>query len=427
MEVNDGSCLRNLQVVVDNTLANYEDEIRMLHPGASLKIQGILMESPGPKQPAELRAESVWVYGFCEPNTYPLQKQRISFEKLREVAHLRGRTNTFGAITRLRNAITMATHNFFQDRNFYYLNTPIITTSDCEGAGQTFRVTTLDHGKPSSGEHKSSVYEHDFFGQEASLTVSGQLEAESYACALGRVYTFGPTFRAENSNTSRHLAEFWMVEPEMAFADLNDDIELAEDYLKFIFSYTIERCHEDINFFNDRIDNTLLARLDAIVNSEFTVMTYAEVIEILSKEKGRFEFPVEYGVDLQSEHERFLTEKAVNKPVTIINFPKSIKPFYMRLNDDNTTVAAMDVLLPSIGEIIGGSQREEREHVLTQRMTDFNLDVDHYWWYVDLRRFGTVPHSGFGVGFERLVQFCTGMKNIRDAIPFPRFPKNAKF
>ena len=426
LEINDGSCLQNLQVVADNTLNNYQKEICNLYPGAALEVRGRLVKSQGPKQATEVRAESVSIFGFCDVKKYPLQKQRISFEKLRESTHLRGRTNTFGAIVRVRNAISMATHEFFQERNFYYLHTPIITTNDCEGAGQIFRVTTLDYQKSQDAEQGKNIFEDDFFGQEASLTVSGQLEAESYASAVGRVYTFGPTFRAENSNTSRHLAEFWMVEPEMAFADLADDVKLAESYLKFVFAYVMENCFDDMAFFNTRIDTSLLSRLHSIVESKFCVILYSEAIELLSKNPNEFEFPVKYGMDLQSEHERFLAEKAIGKPVILTNFPKKIKPFYMRLNEDTETVAAMDVLLPSIGEIIGGSQREERLDVLTQRMDELNLDKNSYWWYLDLRKFGTVPHSGFGAGFERLVQFCTGMKNIRDVIPFPRTPKNAK-
>ena len=426
LEINDGSCLKNLQVIAESTLDNYQQEILNLYPGASVEVRGKLVRSPGPKQPVELNAESVRIYGVSDVTKYPLQKQRISFEKLREFTHLRCRTNTFGAITRIRNAMSMATHTFFQERKFYYLNTPIITTSDCEGAGQTFRVTTLNDQKLATNQQRQDIFVNDFFGQEASLTVSGQLEAESYACGLGRVYTFGPTFRAENSNTSRHLAEFWMVEPEMAFANLNDDVELAESYLKFIVSTLLKNCDDDMCFFNARIDRSLLERLRTIVENTFTVIQYTDAIDLLAKTRAKFEFPVKYGMDLQSEHERFLTEDAIGKPVIITNFPRNIKPFYMRLNDDEKTVAAMDVLVPSIGEIIGGSQREERLEVLRQRMAEQNLDEQNYSWYLDLRRFGTVPHSGFGVGFERLVQFCTGMRNIRDVVPFPRSPKNAK-
>ncbi len=424
--LNDGSCFATLQVLAPNTLENYESEVQKLFPGSSVVVTGELVESPGKGQAVEVQATRVKVLGFCEPNTYPLQKQRVSFERLREIAHLRPRTNTFGAVTRLRHALALATHTFFHERNFYYIQTPIITGSDCEGAGEMFQVTTLDLEKLAK-EVGPLGYDEDFFGKRAGLTVSGQLGAETYACALGNVYTFGPTFRAENSNTRRHLAEFWMVEPEMAFADLSDDADLAEDYLRYLFSYVLENCREDLEFFNKRIDQSVLATLTALADSTFKRVTYTEAIEVLGKATKKFEFPVSWGVDLQSEHERYLTEEAFKCPVTVVDYPKEIKAFYMRLNDDGKTVAAMDVLLPRVGEIIGGSQREDRLDVLADRITQGGLNADEYWWYLDLRRFGTVPHAGFGLGFERMVQFTSGMQNIRDVIPFPRTPKNAEF
>ena len=427
LELNDGTCLENLQVIAENNLENYTSEILKLYPGASIHVRGELTKSPGGKQNNEIIAKSVKVYGFCDPDHYPLQKQRISFEKLREVAHLRARTNTFGAIVRTRNAMSYATHSFFQERNFYYINTPIITTNDCEGAGELFRVTTLECAKADFTIAEGNPFAKDFFGQEANLTVSGQLEAETYACSLGNVYTFGPTFRAENSNTSRHLAEFWMIEPEMAFANLADDADLAEKYLKYVFSYLINNCKEDMEFFNTRIDKSLLERLTRVIEEDFITITYSEVVQTLIKSNKKFEFPIQMGMDLQSEHERYIVEEKIRKPVIVIDFPKKIKPFYMRVNDDNETVAAMDILLPGIGEIIGGSQREERLDNIKERMVELGLDPEPYSWYLDLRRFGTVPHAGFGVGFERLVQFSTGMKNIKDVIPYPRTPKNAKF
>ncbi len=427
LEINDGSCLTNLQVVVDADLPNYESDVLRLHPGGSVEIHGRLNESPGQGQPVELKAERVIVHGFCDVTAYPLQKQRVSFERLREVAHLRARTNTFGAVTRVRNALSFATHSFFQKRGFYYLNSPIITCSDCEGAGQMFRVTTLDPADPPRDDDGRVDDGEDFFGEPASLTVSGQLEAETYACALSKVYTFGPTFRAENSNTSRHLAEFWMVEPEVAFADLSDNVALAVTYLKHLLATVLRDHPEDMAFFNKRIAPGITDTLAGIVETPFLSIPYAEALEVLEKSGETFEFPVKWGTDLQSEHERYLTEKAFKQPLVVIDFPRQIKPFYMRVNDDGKTVAAMDVLLPGIGEIVGGSQREDRLDVLHARMAELGLDAAPYWWYLDLRRFGTVPHSGFGLGFERLVQFVTGMANIRDVIPFPRTPKNAKF
>jgi len=424
--INDGSCFSSLQVVAPGTLENYESEILHLFPGSAVRVEGTLVESPGSGQAVEVQASRVRVYGSCEPTEYPLQKQRVSFERLREVAHLRPRTNSFGAVARLRHALAFATHCFFHERNFLYLHTPIITASDCEGAGEMFQVTTLDLGKLARAGGTVD-YREDFFGKRTGLTVSGQLEAETYACALGNVYTFGPTFRAENSNTRRHLAEFWMVEPEMAFADLADDADLAEDYLRHLFRYVLENCREDLEFFNKWIDKKVLETLTALAESTFRRITYSEAVDILSKADAEFQFPVSWGCDLQSEHERYLTEQVFKGPVTVLDYPKEIKAFYMRLNDDGKTVAAMDVLLPRVGEIIGGSQREERFDVLKMRMEEAGLDVEEYWWYLDLRRFGTVPHAGFGLGFERLVQFVSGMQNIRDVIPYPRTPKNAEF
>jgi len=416
LAVNDGSCFADLQVVADGDLPNYESEIAHLSTGSCITVSGDLAESPGSGQEVELKATSVTVHGFADPEQYPLQKKRISFERLREIAHLRPRTNTFGAVSRVRNALAFATHKFFQDHDFHYVHTPIITASDCEGAGEMFRVakTGLEAGE-------------EFFGRPTYLTVSGQLEGEAYACALGRVYTFGPTFRAEDSNTRRHLSEFWMVEPEMAFADLADNADLAEEYVCYLFGYVLEECSEDLQFFNKRIDDTLLETLSHVAESPFRRLSYGEALQVLEKAPCSFEFPVGWGHDLQSEHERYLTEQAFKQPVIVTDFPEEIKPFYMRLNDDGKTAAAMDVLLPKVGEIIGGSQREERLDVLLERIERKGLDPDNYWWFVDLRRFGSVPHAGFGLGFERLVQFCTGMQNIRDVIPFPRTPRNAEF
>jgi asparaginyl-tRNA synthetase len=427
IELNDGSCFGNIQIIADNTLTNYSADIQHLFPGASIRVNGSLVASQGQGQQVEIQATEIHVFGHCEPTEYPLQKQRISFERLRELAHLRARTNTFGAIARLRNALATATHDFFQQNDFLYLNTPIITTSDCEGAGEMFAVTTLDMQHPPRNDKGGIEYAKDFFGKRAGLTVSGQLEAETYACALGNVYTFGPTFRAENSNTRRHLAEFWMVEPEMAFADINDDAELARNYIQHLFRHVLNNCGADLDFFNARIDKTLLKRLNFLAETPFKVITYTDAITILEKSDEKFEFPVKWGIDLQSEHERYLTEKAFNTPLIVINYPKEIKAFYMRLNDDGKTVAAMDVLLPQVGEIIGGSQREDRLPILEERIREIGFDPADYWWYCDLRRFGSVPHAGFGLGFERIVQFCSGMRNIRDVIPFPRTPNSADF
>lgn len=425
LEVNDGSCMSNLQVVADADLANYESEIKKISAGCSVTIEGEVKESGG-KQPTEILAKSVTVHGWADPEEFPLQKKRHSFEKLREWAHLRPRTNTFGAVARVRNCISRSIHDFFQEDGFLYVHTPIITASDCEGAGEMFKVTTFDLDSVPKNNGRAD-YSADFFDRPSYLTVSGQLEAEIYATALGKVYTFGPTFRAENSNTSRHLAEFWMVEPEMAFFELEDNMELAERFLKRIFRDVVEKCAEDMQFFNDRIDDTVLTTLNSIVESDFVRLTYSKAVEILEKSDQKFEFPVKWGVDLQSEHERFLTEHEFNSPVILYDYPKSIKPFYMKVNDDDRTVRAMDVLVPKVGEIIGGSQREHRLDVLQARMLEQDLSPEDYWWYIDLRKFGTVPHSGFGLGLERVIQFVTGMANIRDVIPFPRTPGNADF
>lgn len=427
IEVNDGSCFENIQVIADQSLDNYAQEIAKLSTGCSIRVEGKLTASPAKGQKCELKADKIMVYGFADPNQYPLQKKQHSFEFLRQIAHLRPRTNTFGAIMRVRNAMSWAIHSFFQKRGFYYIHTPIITASDCEGAGEMFRVTTLNLSNPPRLQDGQIDFTQDFFGQAAALTVSGQLEAETYALALGDVYTFGPTFRAENSNTSRHLAEFWMIEPEMAFADLVDDMNLAEEFLKYIFQYILENCQQDMLFFQQRIDETVISTLEHIIKEDFVRLTYTEAIDLLKKSKEDFEFPVDWGVDLQSEHERYLTEKLMKKPVILINYPKEIKAFYMRLNDDQLTVSAMDVLVPKIGEIIGGSQREERTEVLGRRIKELGLREEDYWWYLDLRKFGSVPHAGFGMGFERAVQFVTGMANIRDVIPYPRSPKSVDF
>ncbi len=427
LEINDGSCFANLQVIADNSLSNYATEIEKLYPGSSLSVTGQLVESPASGQSVELKAETIKVFGFCDPLEYPIGKQRVSFEKLREIAHLRPRTNSFGAVTRVRNNLAFATHKFFQEKNFFYINTPIITASDCEGAGEMFRVSTLPADNPPVDDNGNVDYTQDFFGKKASLTVSGQLEGETHACALGNIYTFGPTFRAENSNTRRHLAEFWMIEPEMAFADLNDDANLAEEYLKYLFNYVLENSSEDLGFFNQRIEKGIIEKLAKLAESKFERISYTEAIEILRKADAKFEYTPEWGADLQSEHERYLAETCFGTPVIVLDYPKIIKPFYMRMNSDEKTVAAMDVLLPNVGEIIGGSQREERLDVLNARIDECGNNPDDYWWYCELRKFGTVPHAGFGLGFERIVQFCTGMQNIRDVIPFPRTPNNVEF
>ena len=425
IQINDGSTLKDIQVVVDGSLPGHE-LVESLSTGCSVSVTGTLVDSPGKGQRYELQAASLEVLGFADPEDYPLQKKRHTLEYLREIAHLRPRTNTFGAMARVRNAMAYAIHNFFQGRGFLYIQTPIITASNAEGAGDMFRVTTLDlQNLPMTGGSVDN--KEDFFGKPAFLTVSGQLEAEIFAVALSDVYTFGPTFRAENSNTSRHLAEFWMVEPEVAFCDLNGLAGLAEEFLKHIFSHVLDNCQEDLAFFNQWVDKSAISTLEGIVSSNFERLTYTQAIDILRHSGEEFEYPVEWGNDLQSEHERFLTETKFGKPVIVTDYPKEIKAFYMRINDDGRTVRAMDVLVPRIGEIIGGSQREERSEVLVERIREAGLDPENYWWYMDLRRYGTVPHAGFGLGFERAVQFVTGMQNIRDVISFPRTPKNAEF
>ena len=426
LEINDGSSFAGLQVIAPGELDNYETEVLNASIGSAVEIVGQLVESPGAGQTVEVHASCVHVYGYADPADYPLQKKRISFERLRDLAHLRPRTNTFGAVARVRNALAYATHKFYQERDFLYLHTPMITASDAEGAGEMFQVTTLDVGDPPRTD-EGIDYSQDFFGRPTFLTVSGQLEAETYALALDRVYTFGPTVRAENSNTRRHLAEFWMIEPEVAFADLSDNADLAEDYVRFLFQYILDECSQDLEFFNKWVDEGLLVRLHSIASSEFRRITYTEAVEVLTEAEASFEFPVSWGVDLQSEHERYLTEVVFERPVIVVDYPKDIKAFYMRHNDDGRTVAAMDVLVPGVGEIIGGSQREERHDILLASIKEKGLPVEDYWWYLDLRRFGTAPHSGFGLGFGRLVQFATGMHNIRDAIPFPRTPNSAEF
>ncbi len=416
VEVNDGSCLKGIQVLVSEHSGNAS--LEEIQTGTAVHVEGVCAESPGKGQAIEIQAKKVDLVGSCDATTYPLQKKRHSFEFLRTLAHLRPRTNTLGAVARIRHHLAIATHQFFADHGFYYLHSPIITGSDCEGAGELFRVTTQeDNNNP----------EEDFFGKPTFLTVSGQLNAEAYACALSKVYTFGPTFRAENSNTSRHLAEFWMIEPEIAFADLQDDIELAESYLKHLLKHVLTNCAEDLGLFNQFIEKGLIERLEAVVQTPFAVLSYTEAIHILEKAKAKFVFPVKWGIDLQSEHERYLSEQHVKGPVVITDYPKEIKAFYMRQNDDGKTVAAMDVLVPKIGEIIGGSQREERLDVLQARMKELNLPEEEHNWYLDLRRYGSVPHAGFGLGFERMVQMATGMENIRDVIPFPRYPGHANF
>jgi asparaginyl-tRNA synthetase len=443
VHVSDGSCFDALQVVAPSTLENYEKDVLRLTTGCAVTVAGKLAQSEGKGQAVELQATSINVVGWVEdPDSYPVAAKRHTFEYLREVAHLRPRTNTFGAIARVRHCLAMAVHRFFHEHGYYWVHTPIITASDAEGAGAMFRVSTLDLAnlpiKPPSPDNPSAAtgkprvdFDKDFFGKESFLTVSGQLNLEAYCLALSKVYTFGPTFRAENSNTSRHLAEFWMIEPEIAFADLNDDADLAEAFLKSIFTALLNERADDMKFFAERIDKECITRLEKFIAASFERMEYGEAVDVLRKAassgKAKFEFPVEWGIDLQSEHERYLTEQHVGRPVVVMNYPKKIKAFYMRVNDDGKTVAAMDVLAPGIGEIIGGSQREERLDVLDERIAEMHLDKDAYWWYRDLRRFGTVPHAGFGLGFERTIQYVTGMTNIRDVIPFPRTPRNAEF
>lgn len=426
VSVHDGSCFDPIQAVVDSTLANYENDVLNLSTGCAVAISGKLVESQGKGQSVEIHASEVEVIGWVEDaETYPIAKKRHTFEYLREVAHLRPRTNSFGAIARVRATLAQAVHRYFNERDFYWINTPLITASDAEGAGELFRVSTLDMANIPLLDGKVD-YSQDFFGKEAFLTVSGQLNVECYALALTRVYTFGPTFRAENSNTSRHLAEFWMIEPELAFADLNDNADLAEDFLKYLFKAVMEEREDDMAFFAQRIDKQAIERLTTMMDSDFERMQYTDAIEILKKSSKKFEFPVEWGLDLQSEHERFLAEEHVGRPIVLMNYPKEIKAFYMRQNDDEKTVAAMDVLAPGIGELIGGSQREERLDRLDAKLQELGISEELYW-YRDLRRYGTAPHAGFGLGFERLVNYVTGMENVRDAIPFPRTPRNAAF
>jgi len=428
VHVSDGSCFHPVQVVAPNTLPNYADEVTRLTAGCAVEATGTIVPSPAKGQPFEMQAASLRVVGWIDdPDTYPIQPKPHTLEFLREVAHLRPRTNVVGALTRVRHTIAHSIHQFFHAQGFYWVNTPIITSSDAEGAGEMFRVSTLDQANLPRDPAGKVDYTQDFFGRETFLTVSGQLNVEAYCLALSKVYTFGPTFRAENSNTSRHLAEFWMIEPEIAFADLSDNASLAEALLKHVFKTVLDEREDDMAFFEERIEKGVIAKLRGIVDSRFERMDYTDAIRVLEQAKQKFEFPVKWGIDLQSEHERYISEKHAGKPVVLMNYPKEIKAFYMRLNDDDRTVAAMDVLAPGIGEIIGGSQREERLAVLDARMAEAGMDKDHYGWYRDLRRYGTVPHAGFGLGFERTVAYVTGLSNVRDVIPFPRTPGNARY
>ncbi|WIM82961.1 asparagine--tRNA ligase [Gallibacterium anatis] len=428
LAVYDGSCFAPIQVVIEQTIENYQSEILRLTAGCSVIVTGKVVASPAQGQAVEMQAQKVEVCGWVEdPDTYPMAAKRHSVEYLREVAHLRPRTNLIGAVARVRHCLAQAIHRFFNEQGFYWVATPLITASDTEGAGEMFRVSTLDLTNLPKTEQGEIDFSQDFFGKESFLTVSGQLNGETYACALSKIYTFGPTFRAENSNTTRHLAEFWMVEPEMAFATLADNAKLAEEMLKYVFKAVLDERMDDMEFFAKHIDNTVISRLQDFISSDFAQVDYTDAIEILKKSGKKFEFPVEWGIDLSSEHERYLAEEHFKSPVVVKNYPKDIKAFYMRLNDDGKTVAAMDVLAPGIGEIIGGSQREERLEVLDKRMDEMGLKKEDYWWYRDLRRYGTVPHSGFGLGFERLIVYVTGVQNIRDVIPFPRAPRNANF
>ncbi len=420
--LNDGTCFNNIQIVVQESLENYK-EVAKLNVGAAIVVTGRLVQTPQAKQPFEIQGEAVSVEGESDPD-YPLQKKKHSFEYLRTIAHLRPRTNTFAAVFRVRSLTAFAIHQFFNERGFVYVHTPIITGSDCEGAGEMFRVSTLDHKQPPKTEDGKVDYTQDFFGKETNLTVSGQLNAETYAMAFRNVYTFGPTFRAENSNTARHAAEFWMIEPEMAFADLEDDMRLAEDMMKHIIRYVRDHAPQEMDFFNQFIDKGLLERLDNVLNSDFARVTYTEAVEILKASGEKFEYPVEWGTDLQTEHERYLTEQVFKKPVFVIDYPKEIKAFYMKLNPDGKTVAAMDLLVPGVGEIIGGSQREDDYDALIQRMEEMKLNQEDYWWYLDLRKYGGTRHAGFGLGFERAIMYMTGMGNIRDVVSFPRTVNN---
>ena len=424
--LNDGSTIKNVQIVFD--LATFtEEQLKPITTGASIHVQGKLVASQGKGQSVEVLAQELEIYGTASVEDYPLQKKGHTLEFLREKAHLRPRTNTFGAVLRIRHALAFAVHKFFNDKGFYYFHTPLITASDCEGAGAMFQVTTLDVENPPRTEDGKVDYTQDFFGKQASLTVSGQLEGELGATALGCIYTFGPTFRAENSNTPRHLSEFWMIEPEMSFYEIADNMDLAEEFIKYCISYALEHCADDIQFLNDMFDKELIERLHFVINNDFVRLSYTEGIKILEESGKKFEFPVYWGVDLASEHERYLVEQHFKKPVILTDYPKEIKAFYMKLNDDGKTVRAMDVLFPKIGEIIGGSQREESYDKLVARIEELNIPMKDMWWYLDTRRFGTVPHSGFGLGFERLILFVTGMQNIRDVIPFPRYPNNCEF
>ena len=425
--LNDGSTIKNIQIVID--LAKFsEEELKPITTGSSIHVEGMLVASQGKGQTSEIQAETIEIYGTADSESYPLQKKGHTLEFLREKAHLRPRTNTFGAVLRVRSALAFAIHRFFQERGFFYLHTPLITASDCEGAGAMFQVTTLDlNNLPKDEETGKIDYSQDFFGKQTSLTVSGQLEGELGATALGAIYTFGPTFRAENSNTPRHLAEFWMIEPEVAFNDITDNMDLAEDFVKYCIGYALENCRDDIEFLQQMYDKELIERLNFVLHNDFVRLPYTEGIKILKESGKKFEFPVEWGIDLQSEHERYLVEQHFKRPVILTDYPKEIKAFYMKLNDDGKTVRAMDVLFPNIGEIIGGSEREESYDKLMTRIEELHIPMKDMWWYLDTRRFGTVPHSGFGLGFARLVLFVTGMTNIRDVIPFPRTPKNAEF
>ena len=423
--LNDGSTINNLQVVVD--LANFDEEmLKQITTGACISVNGEMVESVGSGQKVEVQAREIEVLGTCD-NTYPLQKKGHSMEFLREIAHLRPRTNTFGAVFRIRHNMAIAIHKFFHEKGFFYFHTPIITASDCEGAGQMFQVTTMNLYDLKKNEEGSIIYDDDFFGKQASLTVSGQLEGELAATALGSIYTFGPTFRAENSNTPRHLAEFWMIEPEVAFNDINDNMDLAEDFLKYLIRYALENCESDLAFLNDNVDNGLMDKLHFVANNEFIRLPYSKAIEILQESGRQFDYPVKPGIDLCAEHERHLVEEYFCRPVIVTDYPKEIKAFYMKQNEDGETVRAMDILFPKIGEIIGGSEREADYTKLLQRMKELNMNTEKLWWYLESRKFGTVPHSGFGLGFERLMLFITGMTNIRDVIPFPRTPRNANF
>ncbi len=425
LEINDGSTIKNLQVIAEGTLDGYDSLMKRINTGCSVVIAGKLIPSQGKGQAVELTASAIEVIGET-PENYVLQKKRHSFEFLREIAHLRPRTNTFGAVARIRSSMSFAIHKFFQERDFVYVHTPIITGSDCEGAGEMFQVTTLPL-EEIKGRTGGIDYAEDFFGKKASLTVSGQLEGETYACALKNIYTFGPTFRAENSNTSRHLSEFWMIEPEMAFCDLNQNMKVAEEFIKYIFAHVLENCADDMDFFDQHISKGVVENLQSIVKSSFEHVTYTRAVEEIARSGAKFEFPVSWGTDLQSEHEKFLTEEIFKKPIIVTDYPKEIKALYMKLHDDGKTVRAMDVLVPRLGEIIGGSERESDYDKLEKRIIDSGLEPRDYWWYLELRKFGTVPHAGFGLGFERLIQFVTGMQNIRDVIPFPRAPKSLDF